>query len=248
MAPKFGLQAARYRRFRPGYPAWLFDRAAEACGDHRALALDLGAGSGQATADILARFERVAAVEPDPDMAALIPPDPRLTVRIGGAEDLSALSGVDAAFSATAFHWMDHRAVGAALAQALRPGGVFLCFGYGPFEVMGPDAARALVEAEWRLWDRHVDTRLSVWRPYPELLHEAGVFSSIEDIGFAFNRESSPEDAAGLFLTTSYAAAHARETGDEEGYCEDFIARMVEATGGEPVTTGFVVTGGLARL
>jgi SAM-dependent methyltransferase len=245
-SPRYGLHADRYRRFRPGYPAWLFDRAAEACGAPRAHAVELGAGSGQATGEILKRFARVTAVEPDAEMAALIPPDPRLEVQVAAAEQAALAPAVDAAFSATAFHWMDPRGVGTVLARALRPGGVFLAFGYGPFQVIGPDPARRLIEAESGLWSAHVDARLSGWRPYPELLAEAGVFRRIDEIAFRFEEARSPEAAAGLFLTTSYAAEHARRTGDEAAYCEGLQHRMDEAARGEPVTVGFVVTGGLA--
>lgn len=248
MSPRYGLHADRYLRFRPGYPGWLFDRAAEACGEPRAHAVELGAGSGQATGEILKRFDRVTAIEPDADMAALIPPDPRLEVRIGTAEATGLEGPVDAAFSATAFHWMDPKGVGAALARVVRPGGVFLAFGYGPFEVVGPEPARKLIETESALWARHVDTRLSSWRPYPELLAEAGVFQRIEEIAFRFEEARTPEAAAGLFLTTSYAATHARETGDEAAYCEALTRRMGEAAAGAPVTVAFVVTGGLAFI
>lgn len=247
-APRFGLQADRYRRFRPGYPDWVFDLALEACGKSHDLAVELGAGSGQATGPILERFGRVIAVEPDPDMAALIPPHHRLELRVEPAEAFTSAEPIDAAISATAFHWMDHRAVGAMLARALRPGGVFLCFGYGPFVVTGPEDARRVIETDSALWSRHVDPRLSGWRPYPDLLAESGVFASIQPLDFSFERDLAPEDAAGLFLTTSYASAHALESGDEEGYCADLATRMRVAAREAPVRVGFVVTGALARL
>jgi SAM-dependent methyltransferase len=245
-SPRYGLHADRYRRFRPGYPGWLFDRAAEACGAPHAHAVELGAGSGQATGEILKRFEKVTAIEPDADMAALIPRDPRLEVLIGTAEEADLGGPIDAAFSATAFHWMDPKGVGAMLGRVLRPGGVFLAFGYGPFQVIGPEPARRLIEAEHALWAGHVDTRLSAWRPYPELLAEAGVFGRVEEIAFTFEEARTPEAAAGLFLTTSYAAEHARLTGDETTYCAGLARRMEQAASGAPVTVRFVVTGGLA--
>lgn len=226
----------------------MFDLAVEACGKTRDLALDLGAGSGQATGPILERFERVIAVEPDPDMAALIPPHHRLEVKVEGAEAFASAEPVDAAISATAFHWMDHRSVGVMLARTLRPGGVFLCFGYGPFVVKAPEGVQRLLEVESALWDRHVDPRLSGWRPYPDLMRESGAFASIQPLDFSFERDMDAEDAAGLFLTTSYASALARETGDEEGYCAGLTERLRAAAGGKAVTVGFEVTGALARL
>jgi SAM-dependent methyltransferase len=247
-SPRYGLHADRYRKYRPGYPGWVFDQAVEAIGEPRKLAAELGAGSGQATPQILKRFEHVIAVEPDADMAALIAPDPRLEVRISPAEAVEFDAPLDAVFSATAFHWMDPVVVGKRVAQALRPGGVFLAFGYQPFEVLGPEPARVLAEQEMAIWSPHIDPRLSAWKPYPELLAQSQAFASIEPLSFDFTEDRTPEAAAGLFLTTSYAGHHARGTGDEQAYVNDFTRRMAEASGGGPVKIGFFVTGGLARV
>jgi len=247
-SPRYGLHADRYRRFRPGYPDWLFDRAAELCGPHRRQAVELGAGSGQATPRILERFDRVTAIEPDADMASLIPADPRLSVVVSPAESAPLPQGLDAAFSATALHWMDAAVVGHRVAEALRPDGVFLAFGYSPFLAAGPEVAVELMQAEHRVWAAHVDTRLSAWRPYAELLRASGAFSRIEDFAFDYERELEPADAAGLFLTTSYAAAHARESGDEAAYLADLAARLTEVTGGAKVTVRFPIAGGFARI
>lgn len=247
-SPRYGLHADRYRRFRPGYPDWLFDRAAELCGERRAQAVELGAGSGQATPRILQRFERVTAVEPDADMAALIPADPRLTVVVSPAETAPLPEGLDAAFSATAFHWMDAAAVGRRVAQALRPDGVFLAFGYSPFGPVGPAAAVELMETEHRIWAPYTDVRLSAWKPYAELIRASGAFSRIEDFAFDHEVELDPADAAGLFLTTSYAAAHARQTGDETAYLVDLAKRLAEATGGANVTVRFPIEGAFAQV
>jgi SAM-dependent methyltransferase len=210
--------------------------------------VELGAGSGQATPQILKRFARVLAVEPDAEMAALIPHDARLEVYVAKAEDAELPQPVDAVFSATAFHWMDHARVGRKVAAALRPGGVFLVFGYQPFEVIGPAGARACIDAEWDRWRALMDARLTQWRPYPDLLAEAGAFSKVEELAFEFTEARTPEATAGLFLTTSYAAQYGRNLGDEEAYCEDFTRRVAEAARGEPITVAFRVTGGLAQV
>jgi SAM-dependent methyltransferase len=246
IAPRYGLHADRYRQYRPGYPDEPFDRALAVCGQPRVRAAELGAGSGQATPQILKRFDHVIAIEPDADMAALIPPDPRLEVRVVAAEAAEFDQPLDAVFSATAFHWMDPVVVGRRVAQALRSGGVFLAFGYQPFEVLGPEPVKALVEAEMALWSPHIDSRLTDWRPYPELLARSGAFAHIEEIGFSFTEHRAPDAAAGLFLTTSYAGHHARGTGDEKAYCDDFTRRVAQAAAGGTVEVGFFVTGGLA--
>jgi SAM-dependent methyltransferase len=246
--PRFGLHADRYRRFRPGYPDAPFDKAVEACGPPLGHAVDLGAGSGQATSQVLKRFERVTAVEPDAEMAALIPPDPRLQVKVARAEEVDLGAPVDAVFSATAFHWMDADIVCRKVAEALRPSGVFLAIGYGPFVILGPDAAAAVLAEEMKLWLPHMDRRLSAWRPYVELIRETAAFPSVAQVDFAFQEDRTPEDAAGLWLSTSFASAYARSTGDEEGYLQAVTRRFAEATGGGKVTVGFSVTGALAKV
>jgi SAM-dependent methyltransferase len=247
-SPRYGLHADRYRKYRPGYPGFVFDKAVEAVGEPRARAFELGAGSGQATPQILSRFERVIAVEPDADMAALIAPDPRLEVRVSPAEIVNFGPPVDAVFSATAFHWMDPVVVGRKVAQALRPGGAFLAFGYQPFEARGPDAVLRVLREEYELWRPYVDARLSTWKPYPELIAASNAFSSIEPFAFEFEERRTPEAAAGLFLTTSYAAAHARATGDEDAYFRRLSSRLEEAVCGREIVLCFSVTGGLARV
>lgn len=247
-SPRFGLHADRYRRFRPGYPDAPFDRAVQACGEPHAYAVELGAGSGQATGQVLKRFARVLAVEPDADMAALIPPDPRLSVQVATAETADLGENVDAVFSATAFHWMDAAVVCRRAAQALRPGGVFLAIHYGPFRILSPGAAAEVLAEETKLWRPHVDPRITQWRPYAELMTGTGAFAKVETVDVAFEEPRTPEAAAGLWLTTSFASAYARTTGDEAGYGEVFAQRMADAAGGAPLTVGFTVTGALGLV
>lgn len=248
MSPRYGLHADRYRTYRPSYPAWVFDKAVDACGKPTSVALELGAGSGQATPGILERFDRVVAVEPDREMAELIPRHPNLEVIVAPAETAPLPAQLDAAFSATAFHWMDAAVTGRRVAQALRPGGVFLAFGYQPFEVATPGAVRSLFEAEMAIWAPLIDARLTDWSPYPKLMAASGAFAVIEPFDFVFEEARTPETAAGLLLTTSYAAEHARRSGDETAYCDDLTERVRQAANGEPVVMRFVVTGALGRV
>ena len=210
--------------------------------------MELGAGSGQATGQVLKRFARVLAIEPDADMAALIPPDPRLTVQVAAAETAELGEPVDAVFSATAFHWMDAPVVCRRVARALRPRGVFLAIGYGPFRILKPSAAADVLAEEAKLWRPHMDPRLIQWRPYAELMAETGAFAAVETADFAFEDARTPEAAAGLWLTTSFASAYARATGDEAAYGEAFARRLAEAAGGAPLTVRFTVTGALGQV
>ncbi len=228
-APNFGLQAQRYAAFRPTYPAELYERLVAAIGAPLRHAIDLGAGTGQATVDLLARFERVTAVEPDAAMAAMIPADARLALRIETAEDAVFRDGsADAVVAATALHWMDQDLMVRRSAGWLRPGGAFLAFAYGPAKVVGPAAAEQEILRRYRDWRHNWHERLSAWRPYEGVLNDAGVFRTVT--GFAVDADFhwTGAETAGFFLSTSYGAAFARSTGDEIGYGEE-LARVLDA-------------------
>jgi ubiquinone/menaquinone biosynthesis C-methylase UbiE len=122
----FGPAAEEYERGRPRYPAAALDRLESELGlDRESVVLDLAAGTGKLTRDLVPRFARVIAVEPLQKMLAQLrrqaaEADPL----IGTAEAIPVEDGsVDAVFVAQAFHWFDgHRAL-EEIARILRPGG-----------------------------------------------------------------------------------------------------------------------------
>ena len=114
MSPKeappdaFGRTAREYELGRPGWPDELLDQVVAELGlGPAADVLDLGAGTGKLTRELVPRFARVVAVEPDDAMRAV------LEEVVPGAEALAgrgesiplADASVDAVFSAEAFHW-----------------------------------------------------------------------------------------------------------------------------------------------
>jgi SAM-dependent methyltransferase len=246
-APNFGLQAQRYAAFRPTYPADLYDRLVAAIGAPRRHAIDLGAGTGQATGDLLARFERVTAVEPDPAMAALIAPDPRLDVRVEPAEAALFRDGqADAVVAATALHWMDQDLMVRRAAGWLRPGGGFLAFAYGPARIAAPAAAEHEMLRRYHDWRNNWHERLSAWRPYEGVLRDSGAYRSVTAFSVDVDFHWSGEETAGFFLSTSYGAGFARSTGDELGYGEA-LARTLEAAAHlGPIHVRFPVEAALA--
>ena len=72
-AAGFGSAAEVYERARPSYPSeaidWLFERTGAGPGD---TIVDLGAGTGKLTRLLVPSGARVVAVEPIPEMRALI--------------------------------------------------------------------------------------------------------------------------------------------------------------------------------
>ena len=125
----FEARAAEYARARPPYPPalWAAVRRRGVLRPGRR-ALDLGAGTGQATGPLLAAGLSVAAVEPGPRLAALLrAAHPAATVLVARAEDVDLpAGGFDLAVAATAIHWMDLDVVLPKLHRALTADGTFL--------------------------------------------------------------------------------------------------------------------------
>lgn len=114
-----------YERGRPGYPEQVVDLAELA---PTATALDLAAGTGKLTRQLVSRIAHVVAVEPDPDMRRLLVAGcPAVDVKDGTAEQLPlADDAVDGVFVAQAFHWFDNELALMEIARVLRPGGVLV--------------------------------------------------------------------------------------------------------------------------
>ena len=122
-ARSFGPAAAAYDRYRPGYPAAAVAHALAGAGPR---VLDLGAGTGKLTAALAAGRPGVVAVEPDPDMLAVLRARlPEVDARAGSAEEIPLPDGtVDAVLVGQALHWFEPGRAAAEIARVLGPGGV----------------------------------------------------------------------------------------------------------------------------
>jgi SAM-dependent methyltransferase len=118
----FGAVAADYDRYRPPPPPqaldWLIPPGAQAI-------LDLAAGTGVVTRELVGRAGRVVAVEPDERMSAV------LAARCPGAEVLDGRgeniplpdASMDAVVISTAWHWLDPERAVPEITRVLRVGG-----------------------------------------------------------------------------------------------------------------------------
>jgi SAM-dependent methyltransferase len=126
-AHSFNAAAADYAAYRPSYPPALLDAIEELTGRPLAGArvADIGAGTGIATALLLARGAQVIAVEPGEGMAAQLHrthPEAPLVRGNGNALPLADAS-TDLLTYAQAWHWTDPARSFPEALRVLRPGG-----------------------------------------------------------------------------------------------------------------------------
>jgi SAM-dependent methyltransferase len=133
----FGEVAELYDQARPGYPSALFDRVVELAGLRPGdSVLEVGAGTGKATAALLERGFDVTAVEPSAEMAAVLRRTcPAAEVLAGGLEDQElALGHFAAVVAAQSWHWVDQKLGPSLVADALAPGGWLALFWNVPID------------------------------------------------------------------------------------------------------------------
>jgi ubiquinone/menaquinone biosynthesis C-methylase UbiE len=121
-ARSFGGVADAYDRGRPTYPR---EAAVWLTSDKPLTVLELGAGTGKLTEQLVALGHDVHATEPDPKMLAILAKNlPYVRVSQASAEEIpSGDSSYDVVVSAQAFHWFDYDKALPEIARVLRPRG-----------------------------------------------------------------------------------------------------------------------------
>jgi SAM-dependent methyltransferase len=130
-ALSFGTVAAAYERYRPGYPAELFDTVAEYAGRPVRTALEIGAGTGKATRLFAERGIAVTATEPDAAMLAELHKHvpANVTTLQTAFEDVPTTATFDLVYAAAALHWTNPHGRWSRVAALLVPDGIFGSFG-----------------------------------------------------------------------------------------------------------------------
>jgi SAM-dependent methyltransferase len=123
LALSFGGVVDAYDRARPGYP---LDAARWLTGEAPLSVLELGAGTGKLTEQLLALGHDVHATDPDPAMLdRLAAKFPDLRVSQSSAEEIPAPdASVDVVVAAQAYHWFDKERALPEIARVLKRGGV----------------------------------------------------------------------------------------------------------------------------
>lgn len=172
--------AGQYAAFRPSYPDELFDWLASIA-PQRKLAWDCGAGSGQATAALASRFERVLGTDISAAQLASAPSPANVEYRVAPAE-ISGLPdhSVDIITVAQALHWFDLPKFYSEAHRVLKPHGVIAAWGYNRLLIGQPEVQRIV--------DRFYEETIGAYWP-PERIH---VENGYRDFPFPFTRIAAP--------------------------------------------------------
>ena len=147
----FSKQADDYARYRPLYPATLYEYLASLTPEHER-AWDVGTGNGQAAIGLAQHFRSINATDPSERQIALATPYDRVTYRVALAKD-SGLDdqSIDLITAAQAVHWFDLDRFYAEARRVLRspdavsgkPHGILAVWCYGLTEIT-PEVDRVM--------------------------------------------------------------------------------------------------------
>jgi SAM-dependent methyltransferase len=193
-ARSFGGVADAYERGRPGFPTeaarWLVGRDA-------ATVLELGAGTGKLTEQLVALGHDVHATDPDAEMLAILKKKlPDIPASEAAAEEIPlADHSVDVVVAAQCLHWFDLDRALPEIARVLKPGGYL--------------AVTWNVRDERIPWVRRlgnlIGTQEQLREPEAPLVH-SGLFGFVEDETFHFWQDVNRESIIDLVASRSNIA------------------------------------------
>ncbi len=214
-ADHFTAVANQYATFRPTYPEELFDWLAGVA-PQRELAWDCGAGSGQATAALAARFGHVLGTDISAAQLASAPRLPNVEYRTATAE-ASGLPDrcADLVTIAQALHWFDLPKFYTEARRVLKPQGIIAAWGYNRLLVGQPEVQRIV--------DVFYEQTIGSYWP-PERVH---VENDYRDLDFPFPRIDAPRFALQQDWTRKHLLGYLRSW--------SAVGRFKAANGYDPV-------------
>jgi len=245
MKDNFSHRAAEYARFRPGYPAALFDFLFAHCGQFD-YAWDCATGNGQIAAVLSERFRQVEATDISENQLQNAVKRPNIRYRVGAAEQRLFLQNMfDLVTVGQAAHWFDLEKFYAEVRRVLKPEGLLALVGYGMLTI--DEATDGVIHHLYEnvlgeFWDperRLVDAALKTI-PFP--------FQEMPLPEMASEYRWTPEHLVGYLSTWSALRHYEKQTGSNP-LDEAFVASLKKAWGSEPVkTVRFPIFGRIGRV
>jgi SAM-dependent methyltransferase len=210
----FSGHAGSYARYRPDYPAELFDYLASLVPRHD-LAVDCATGSGQAAIGLARHFGLVVASDGSVPQLRSAQPHPDV-VYVGNLAEQMPLrdASADLVVAAQAAHWFDHERFNREVRRVLRPQGAVAIWAY--------DVARIQPDIDAVIHHYYADVVGPYWPP-----ERSHVETAYRDLPFPWRDITTP--VFQLDLTWDLDALM--------GYIGTWSAtqRFVKATGTDPL-------------
>jgi ubiquinone/menaquinone biosynthesis C-methylase UbiE len=262
----FDRVAEEYDRVRLDYPAALVDTACSIAGLRPGSpVVEIGCGTGKLTAALAERELQVEAVDPGARMVEVARRragrSADVSFRIGRFEDVElAPATFEAAFSATAFHWIDPSVGWAKVARLLHPGGVFALITHAGFSPLDEQfhAVWAEVRPESREWVARdpqtvldgLESRLDnvsgawAWLNQRDALAREEVADLFTDVRLTTVATDEQETAERLVAVTRTTSMYLGLDAADRQQLEEGLAAVVDEAGGSfPLTMyGVLVT------
>jgi SAM-dependent methyltransferase len=226
----FSTQAKEYAKYRPGYPASLFEYLS-GLAPSRERAWDCATGNGQAAIALTRWFGHVDATDASAEQIRNAEKHSKVSYSVAPAEASGfADKRFDLVTSATAAHWFDLPKFFAEVKRVLKPGGTIAIWTYGGTE---PDTDSKLAEIYRRYSKEIVGPHSApelkrVWDGYKTIDFP---FPEVQAPQFTMRIEWNLEQTLGYLLTWSATQKYIENTGKDP---RDEIRSDLAAVWGDP--------------
>jgi SAM-dependent methyltransferase len=206
----FNAYADDYRVGRPAYPPRVYDLLVERCGlTTGTRVIEVGPGTGHATAELVASGANVVAVEPGATFASILRARFPSVAVVDGEIETADVPGAafDLAVAATSWHWVDSARALPRVAGLVRPGGWFAVWWteFGDpaqrtaFRVALDDVYRRYLPAEMRdPTEIPASMRIAEWNAR---LRRGGYFDRVDTETIRWSYRLTSDRARGLWAT-----------------------------------------------
>lgn len=233
-AESFGAITSLYDRWRAACPAPLLDDLASFAAGPGAQLLDVGCGTGTASAELVRRGSSVLGVEVDERMAE-VARSRGLAVETAPFERWDAAGRrFDVVACGNAWHWVDPVVGAAKVAEVLRPGGVFVRF--WTYDVLDDAVVEALrpaflAHAPAATIYGHVPRNV----PYADPLESNPAFTGVETRLYRWERTLTAEEWPQVMATVS---EYQRLPPERLAALQRAVREAIEGLGGSVVSRG----------
>jgi ubiquinone/menaquinone biosynthesis C-methylase UbiE len=230
----FSNQASTYLKYRPGYPAALFEAVSKLARSSKTptLAWDCATGNGQAATGLTPFFDQVWATDLSENQIKHAIPAPQIHYEVAPAENSGlAPQSVDLTTVAQALHWFKFENFYAEVKRVSKPGAAIAIWTYG-LPTVAPEVDQAVLEFYenevgpfWEPERRHVEDE---YRSIPFPFDEVKLPAFYSEAHWKF------ENLVGLL--ESWSATQTAKKSGHPDILEKFLPRL-EKIWGDPVKT-----------